>query len=181
MAKLLVECLLFASGAVLAGAEAVELRSSALTQAQLYEPGSVAAWLRVNGEKADKGLAARFYQAGEKQKRQRRWGPAGKSFAASALYYPHPRTLNEYAETKLIFLGVERRRDGDMLAHAVGDLQTTERLYRSVIAADEVLHVLSLKEKQRARGNADCTAGYVSTRTVVSSCEPLRLYGLIGR
>lgn len=131
--------------------------------------------------KADKSLSSEFFIAGEKQKKQRRWGPAGKSFGASALHYPTPRALNQYAEIKLVFLGAERSRDGNLLSHVVSDLRSSELLYRSVISADSVLHEMSVKEQQQARANADCLAKYLRDRIVVPTCKPLRLYGLTRR
>jgi hypothetical protein len=50
-------------------------------------------------------------------------------------------------------------------------------LYRSAIAADEVLNTLSAKEKVELRGNVDCLAAFLRTGKSESDCQPLRAYG----
>jgi hypothetical protein len=178
MLKQLVAFLLFASGAACSNGHMIEHDAPMLTQSQLYEPAQVASWLKENAGKADKTRATQFFDSAVKQKAQHRWGPAGKSFAESALHYPTPRALNEYAEIMLLFLGQERRRDGDLPAHAISDLRFSELLYRSSIAADSVLHTMSADERQRTRENADCLAAYLRDRTGLATCRPLHRYGL---
>jgi hypothetical protein len=178
MAKQLVAFLLFASAAAWSNAQVPEQSAPTMTQAQLYEPARVAAWLKENAAKADKARAAQSFDSAVKKKAQRRWGPAGKSFGHSALHYPTPRALNAYAEIMLIFLGHERRRDGDLHAHAASDLRSSELLYRSAMAADSVLHAMTAEERQQTRENADCLATYVRDRTALATCRPLSHYGL---
>ncbi len=175
MAKQLVALLLFASQAVCLSAKAME-NAPVMQQSELLEPATVAAWLKENASKADKVASKTFFDAGVKQRKQRRLGPAVKSFGASALYYPTPHALNQYAAVTLVALGELRRRDGDARSSEVRDLGYVERLYRSVLAADLVLHTMTAEERQKARENAECLAIYVQDRPALVTCEPLRLY-----
>jgi hypothetical protein len=179
MAKRLVAFLFLASSAAWAGGHVVEQGAPVIPQAHLTEPEQVAAWLKENAGKADKSRSAEFFNAGEKARKQRRWGPAGKSFGGSVLHYPGPRELTEFAEIMLIFLGDVRRGDANPRSHVVKDLRYAERLHRSVLAADAVLHALTVEELQKARENADCLATYLQDQKEVATCKPLRLYGLI--
>jgi hypothetical protein len=78
----------------------------------------------------------------------------------------------------LLYLGHERRVDGNFGKHTMGDLSSAESLYRSVIAADAVLGKLNARERDEVRQNAACLAAYVRSKPIVGRCRPLELYGL---
>ncbi|MCA1857175.1 hypothetical protein LE190_14745 [Massilia oculi] len=169
----------FASGAAWSDLLAREKPVPKLAQTELHEPAVVAAWLKENASKADQAAAKEFFDLGTREKSEHRWSPAVKSFGESAIRYPSPRTLNEYADILLIFFSNIRAREKDIRAHAANDLTAVESVYRSAIAADSVLNTMTQHERQQTRENADCLAAYLRSRTGTATCKPLHKYGLI--
>lgn len=149
-----------------------------LSQQDLKSPERVEAWLKANKQDLDAKAAQDFFQQGVQSKQQRRWGPALKSFGESALRKPSAPTLIEYAEAHLRLLGEMRARDNSYAEHQQRDLTSAEQLYRSALAAENVLPELSSQQRDEALRNADCLAEFLRSPRVLDACEPLRAYGL---
>lgn len=150
-----------------------------LTQDDLRKPAAVSEWLQKNREHADKGKAREFFVAGQKAKAQKRFGPTGKAFGESAIYYPTPETISEFADVTLGMLGEIRSRNKNRKEHLKSDLISAESLYRSALSADSVIKTLSDSERRRIRLNADCVGAYLQSGSSSPTCPPLRIYGLI--
>ena len=149
-----------------------------LEQEDLGNPEVITAWLKENSGKADKTNARWFFEYGVKAKIEKRSGPAGKAFAESAVRYPTPQAINEYADLKLRMLGEIRARTAEGKRHWKSDLTSIAALYQSALAADAVLNTLGTTEKENTRKNAGCLATYVHTKKVQFPCPPLQTYGL---
>ncbi len=182
MAKLSVWSLWFGSIAALFGTVVFAAGSAALPkhlkQEELYNPAIVTAWLKANAATADKVFANQFFEHALKDKKRKAWGPAGKGFCESALFYPTPSALAECANADTRSLGNTRSREKSFSRHSLGDMQRIESLYRSAIAADAVLNTLSAKAKEEMRQNADCLAAFIHVGKSQSECQPLQAYGL---
>ena len=149
-----------------------------LSQQDLKSPERVEAWLEANKQDLDVKAAQDFFQQGVQSKQQRRWEPALKSFGESALRKPSAPTLLEYAEVHLRLLGEMRARDNSYAEHQQRDMSSAEQLYRSALAAENVLPELSSQQREDVRRNADCLAEFLRSRGVQDACGPLRTYGL---
>jgi hypothetical protein len=166
MAKLLAQSLLFASALLLQSTSGLAQDAPKLTQDDLEKPAVVKAWLIENGAKADKKAAKEFFDLGQKLKKEKRWALATKAFGGSAIRYPTPQALNEYAETSIRDLGIRL------------DAQHVVPLYQSAIAADTILHLMSEEEKNATQNNLDCLRVYMQAKKVQPDCHPLQAYGL---
>lgn len=131
-----------------------------------------------NRNALDAQAAQAFFQQGVQSKQQRRWGPALKSFAESALRKPSAPSLVEYAEAHLRLLGEVRAQESGDAPYTQRDLTFAERLYRSALAAEAVLPELSAQQREQTRRNADCLAEYLRSGSAQQACEPLQSYGL---
>lgn len=165
MAKLLAQSLLCAS-ALLQFMPAFARDAPQLIQDDLEKPAVVKAWLMENGTKADKTAAKEFFDLGQKLKKEKRWALATKAFGGSAIRYPTPHALNEYAEASIRDLGPRL------------DVQHVVPLYQSAIAADTVLQVMSEEEKRATQNNLDCLRAYLQVKKAQPGCRPLQAYGL---
>lgn len=166
MAKLLAQSLLFASVLLLQSTLALAHEAPRLIQDDLDKPAVVKAWLIENGVKADKVAAREFFDLGRKLKKEKRWALATKAFGGSAIRYPTPQALNEYAEASIRDLGTRL------------DAQHVVPLYQSAMAADTVLHLMSEEEKRSTQNNLDCLRVYMQLKKVQPDCRPLQAYGL---
>lgn len=137
-----------------------------MLQDDLEKPEVVKAWLIENSARADKESAREFFELGQKLKKERRWALASKAFGGSAIRYPTPQALNEYAEASIRDLGIRL------------DAQYVVPLYQSAIAADTVLHLMSNEEKRATQNNLDCLRVYMQIKKVQPGCRPLQAYGL---
>ena len=175
MAKLLVRFLCLLSALFYSFAFSQE--TLRLGNDDLGKPEVVSAWLQKNGARADQKRAKEFFDGGVKAKKQQRWGPAGKSFGASALYYPTPQVLNEYANVKLHMLGEIRIRNKEDKRQS--DLHFAVSIYRSVLAANTILKTMNTEEESHIRHNIACVIAYLdSSSKLTSDCPPLRIYGI---
>jgi hypothetical protein len=163
--------LLFCCASALADASNAPL----LSQEQLKDSQAVTKWLRKNRGKADTSRAEQFFKSGERAKRQGRWGPAGKAFAESAIRWPRPQALSEYADALLRARGEMRRKANTLHKHSREDLREAEHLYRSALAADGELGMLSAKEKEGLMANVACVSAYVQSGQAVK-CAALDVY-----
>lgn len=166
MAKLLVQLALFVNALVLQSMPALAQEAPRMFQDDLERPEVVKAWLIENGAKADKESAREFFELGRKLKKEKRWALASKAFGGSAIRYPTPQALNEYAEASIRDLGTRL------------DAQYVVPLYQSAIAADTVLHLMSEEEKSATKHNLDCLHVYMQLKKVQPGCRPLQAYGL---
>ena len=180
MAKLSVWSLWLSSALTLLGASALGavIPPDALEQGDLKNPSTVAVWLKANGASADKARVALFFEAGLKEKKRSKWGPAEKGFVASALLYPAPNTLIEYANAVLHSLGAARAREKTVAQYMRTDMIAIESIYRSALAADAVLNTLSATEKKQIGQNADCLSAFIKSGENQIDCQPLQAYGL---
>ncbi len=119
-----------------------------------------------------------MFDAGMKAKTQKRFGPAGKAFGESAIYYPTPDAIREYADINLRSLGEIRERNKNRAEYMKSDLSSALALYQSVLASDAVLTTLSATEKKQTKQNVDCLAGYLRTEKAQTPCPPLQAYGV---
>ena len=147
-----------------------------LDSGDLSEPELISFWVQENGEKVDKKRANEFFDDGVKEKKQQRWGPAVKSFGSSALHYPTPEVLNEYADVSLRSLGQLRAWKKEDKRQS--DLSYIVSLYRSVLAANTVLKTMNLKEEVHVRHNIACITAYMDSAKLISDCTPLQIYGI---
>lgn len=166
MAKLLVQLVLFASALALQSMPVLAQDAPRMLQDDLEKPEVVKAWLIENSARADKESAREFFELGQKLKKERRWALASKAFGGSAIRYPTPQALNEYAEASIRDLGIRL------------DAQYVVPLYQSAIAADTVLHLMSNEEKRATQNNLDCLRVYMQIKKVQPGCRPLQAYGL---
>ncbi len=180
MAKLSAWPLWLSSALTLLGASALGdvTQPKPLEQRDLKNPISVSVWLKANGASADKVGAAWFFKEGLKEKKRGAWGPAGKGFVASALLYPAPNALIEYANAVLHSVGAARAREKTVPQYMRADMIAIEAIYRSALAADAVLNTLSAPEKIQTSQNADCLTTFVRSGKTQPNCQPLQTYGL---
>jgi hypothetical protein len=149
---------------------------AALTQDDLADPVRVAVWLKENSKLADRKQAQHFYSAGKAASAEGRLGIAVKAFSDSAILYPAPDTLAEYADALLREMGGLRARTGTMAKKELGDLTEAERVYRAALAADGELRVLGATAKQQLERDARCVADYLESKRPDLVCRPLGLY-----
>jgi hypothetical protein len=149
-----------------------------LTQEQMGQPDEVAAWLRQNEALADKKIARMAFDHGLRKKKRKDWGGAAKAFAESAIHYPAPAALTEYAENSLRMFGDIRQRDKAYTEHWRRDLGRAEAGYRTALAADAVVKQLNEQERRQTGQNAECLAEYLKTSVKPHNCPPLEMYGM---
>ncbi len=149
-----------------------------LEQDDLTKPAVIAAWLKTNSATAKRNEAELFFKNALKDKNRGAWGPAVKGFGISALRYPAPGTLIEYADVSLRSARIARERKQPDIQSDRNSLAYIESIYLSALAADSVLNTLTPAEKQQARRNADCLGVFVTTGTIQPNCAPLQTYGL---
>lgn len=176
MASRLVASLWCASA--LLATQAVAGSPSALTQEQLSQPDAVAAWLIANGSKADVAVANSLYVYGEKAKQRKDWSAAGKAFAESALHYPTPRALSEYATARLRMQADLKSRNRPSPHDQRQHLELAVSTYKATLAADSVLKQLGEQERLQVQRDIECLAEYLSSSERRGKCRPLELYGI---
>jgi hypothetical protein len=149
-----------------------------LTQDQIGQPDEVVAWLKQNEAFADKKIAQMAYDHGLRKKKRKDWGGAAKAFAESAIHYPTPAALTEYAENSLRMYGDIRQRNKTFTEHWRRDLGKAEAGYRTALAADAVVKQLNEQERRRTEQHAECLAEYLKTSAKSPNCPPLEMYGM---
>lgn len=175
MARTSAVSVLFAS--VLVATQAAAGGAPLLTQQELSQPDAIVAWLGRYERIADKTLAKQAFNDGLQTKKRKDWGAAMKAFGESAVHYPAPRALMEYAEAYLRMLGDLKRRDNPSLEASRGHLATAASTYRAALASDSVLKQLTREEREQAGLNARCLTEYVGSSKSTGPCPPLDLYG----
>lgn len=147
-----------------------------LQQDDLKNPDVISSWLKTNGSAADRRQAEAFFRQGAKAKAKHKWGLAAKAFGESALQFPSPTSLTEYAEAKLHELSDIRVRDKTVVKYKHSDIATVEALLRSALASDAVLNTLSVQDKQQVRQDSECLAAFLQSGANQEDCRPLQVY-----
>ena len=148
-----------------------------VSQAQLGDAEFVAGWLKTNKSSLDLKGATTAFKLGQKYKKNRQWSSAAKSFGESAIRYPSPQTLMQYAEVKSLSLSAVRAREKVIAQYRVSDLTSTLRLYQSAVAANSVLASLSVAEKTKLQANVDCLSAFVAAPDKpAENCAPVKSY-----
>lgn len=172
--------LLFSAHAVLAiAAAAVAPAAVAQTElklADLEAPETVSTWLRLHGNNADRSMAKRMFDIGARARDQRsNWGPAYKGFAESALIYPAPETLVEYANATLHGIAEMQGRDGARDGrNAI--LSQVLRLLTSAQAAQDVLGTLGAAQASGLRADIACLSAHLRKPVPAGKCRPVEAY-----
>jgi hypothetical protein len=148
-----------------------------ISQTQLSDAEFVANWLKVNKSGLDLKGATAAFELGQKYKRNKQWSAAAKGFGESAIRYPSPQTLTQYAEVKSLSLGAVRAREKVVDQYRLSDMTSLLRLYQSAVAANSVLASLSVKEKNQLQANVDCLGAFVAAPDKPHKhCAPLKSY-----
>ena len=159
-----------------AGAQARPARL--LTPAQLEQPAQVRAWLRHHAKEADLERAETARQEGVEDARRGDRGAALKGYGESAIWFPSPAALMDYADAMERFLGALRRHRENRAQYIDSDLHRLEQLYRSAVASDDVLGALAPRARREAVNRAACIARYRKNGKGLAGCAPLAVYGL---
>jgi hypothetical protein len=168
--------LAIAAGAAVAVAAPAAVAQTELKLADLASPETVSTWLRQHGNNADRSMAKRMFDIGARARDQRNnWGPAYKGFAESALIYPAPETLVEYANATLHGIAEMQGRDGTQ-GHSDAVLSQVLRLLTSAQAAQDVLGTLGTARVRRLRANIACLSGHLRQQAAVGPCGPVEAY-----
>jgi len=149
-------------------------RPPMLQQEALSKPELITGWLKQNAA-ADRRDADWFFKTGVKAMTDRRWSLAAKAFGDSALRFPTPQALMEYADAWLHMLHEIRSSPGNAPVAAEPDLAHAEKIFRSALAANALLNSLNAREKEQTEQDATCLASYIQSH-VETDCRPLHLY-----
>lgn len=145
-----------------------------LQQDALSQPEAITDWLKQNAN-VDRTKAERFFNYGVKAKGEQRWSPASKAFGESAVHFPTPQALNEYANAWLHMIHRVRTSPGNAPTAAEPDLEHVEKIFRSALAANEVLNSLNAQEKEQIERDASCLTKYLQSHEDID-CRPLQIY-----
>lgn len=170
--RLSLSSLLLYSAVVFAGAEPPEQ----LSQNDLHNPVVVKQWLEKNAARADKQVAGEFFKIGMNYMQKGNWSAATKSFGESALFFPAPTTLRLRAEAELKMLGMIRARKTGPNEKQNSDLAYGVSMYKTSLAADDVLHQLKSDERKSIEKNIQCMTEFLKNPYVETSCEAVRAY-----
>ena len=169
--------LLFSALVVLATAASASATTQAeLRLADLESPDAVTTWLRLHGNSADRSMAKRMFDIGARARDQRNnWGPAYKGFAESALIYPAPETLVEYANATLHGIAEMQGRDGARDGrNAI--LSQVLRLLTSAQAAQDVTGTLGAAQASGLRADIACLSAHLRKPVPAGKCGPVEAY-----
>jgi hypothetical protein len=171
----------FALVAALSGGAVVA--PTALDQDALTQPQVVTAWLKAHAKTADRQVAQRCFAMGLQAQRQGNWSRASKAFGESALFFPTPAALTSYADNQLRNLGRVRARERIGAHEAAADLKQALNLYRSALAADQDLRMLSPSAAASLKVDEAClsqhleqAAGRETPAGDADACRPVELY-----
>ncbi|MBK6973753.1 MAG: hypothetical protein IPH26_12685 [Sterolibacteriaceae bacterium] len=202
MTKRLALLLWFASGSGLLCAPPSAMGSGAvrspnpsfsLDQSALSQPDTIAAWLKQHATTADRRTAQRYFEMGVSAQKQGNWSRAAKAFGESALFFPTPAALKGYGDSLLRDLASVRARNRDT-TQSGADLSRSLAVYRSALAAEAQLKMLSAPALAQLRADESCLSEHLAkadatTTTAMtparsadrpapaSECRPLALYG----
>lgn len=154
--------------------------NQALTQRDLRNPRTVVETLKADVSNDSKALAKQFFSLGVKYRQRAikdgNWGPVAKAFGESAILYPRPLTLKEYAES---FLRAQSRAAASKgVEEQLEMLHQAIDLYKSTIAADDILRELSQSQRVQIDQDRFCTERFIQDRKPSSSCQPLQWLGI---
>lgn len=158
---------------------ASELTENRWDQMALDKSQVVSAWLKQNEKTADRKRAQLFLDEGAKYEKKGDWSGAVKGFGASALYFPTPMALSRYVDNKLRSLSNVRARNKETGKYQ-SDLEWAIATYRSALAAEEQLKLLSAQELAQLKNDEACLDAYLKDpRWPIpkdTACRPLKLY-----
>lgn len=181
MEKQLARSMWFASFFILFSglATAAEVEKDQLDQRALMNPEAVTKWLEKNAKTADRKFAQITLEYGVKAEKQGNLSAAVKSFGESALSFPAPMTLIGYADNTLRMLSHVRTREKDT-SKVKSDLSAVLGIYRSALAAEEQLKMLSIQALAQLKADENCLDTYLKAPSLPISknaaCRPLKLY-----
>jgi len=151
-----------------------------LTQNDLRNQQAVTECLKSEINENRKASAKQFFLLGIKYRQRAtkdgNWGPVAKAFGESAVLYPRPLALKEYAEASL------KSQSKALLKKSLEEqmelLNQTIDLYRSVIAADSILCELSKDQRVELDQYLNCIEFYMQGGKPSIPCMPLQRLGL---
>ena len=146
-----------------------------LTQEALADPRAVARSLERKPAPSARVAAEKLAALAASAQAQANWSRAAKAYGESAVFYPAPRTLIGYAEAFLHDIAAVRARTGDT-ASARADLTHASGIYRSALAADDLVPQLSASEKKGAADAASCLEAHIAGNAAPGDCRPLKIY-----
>lgn len=147
-----------------------------LTQDELLgNPAAVATWLRDNASRADRKTAATFAKLGAKYKARGDWSGASKAYGESAIHYPDPVVVLEYARVRTLDLASVRayNKRPDLIA---SDATSFLKLYQVVHAAQGQLGSLSSHQAAKVEQAIQCLSAPGAASQVPTHCGPLKAY-----
>ena len=155
-----------------ANAQALRL----LTQDDLLgNTAAVASWLRENASTADRKTAATFAKLGATYKSRGDWSGASKAYGESAIHWPDPVVVLEYARARTLDLASVRayNKRPDLIA---SDAASLLKLYRVVHAAQGQLGSLNKAQAAKVEQAIQCLSAPGAASQVTSDCGPLKAY-----
>lgn len=151
-----------------------------LAQRDLRNPQAVVETLKSEINDDRKVSAKQFFSLGVKYRQRaskdNNWGPAAKAFGESAVLYPRPLALKEYADSSL--RSQSRTAGSKGLEEQLEVLSQTIDLYGSALAADSVLHELSRDQRAQLDQYRSCAERFLQERKPSSPCQPLQSLGM---
>lgn len=146
-----------------------------LTQEDLAQPGRIVAWLEQHADAASDPAAATWFEQGRAAEAAGNWSKAVKAYGESALRYPASSTLLRHADVSVVAIAAVRARAGTA-GVAKQELAAIRDLYRSVVAADAIVHRLSPEDAMAAAHAVACLSAFVESGADDGNCLPLTRY-----
>ncbi len=145
----------------------------------LENPQAIAAWLDKYAATANKRAAQIEFARGEAYQKRRYWSAASKAFGESALAFPTPAALVARTDNRLRGLAEIRVREKET-THARDDLAGALPVYRSALAAEGRLRMLSASALAQLQADEACLNAHLEANTASTwtpqTCRPLSLY-----
>lgn len=159
---------------------ASDVLGQSLTNGDLRNPKVVVETLKSGVSSGSKASAQKFFSLGVEYRRRAgkdgNWGPAAKAFGESALLYPLPMTLKEFADSSLRSQSRAAARKG--VEAQVEALADAISLYRSAVAADDIVRQLDRGQREQLDQNQFCAERFIKDRKLSLSCQPLNWLGI---
>lgn len=154
----------------------VAAASERIAQTDLVTPESVTSALRSEIGDPTRASAKQLFALGlkyrERAEKDGNWAPAAKAFGESALLYPSPLTLMQYADCTLQATSRMARAEG--AEEPSQQLEGMLPIYDSAIVADKILHELTSDQRAQVIHYRNCLADYLRDRQAASRCLPLQ-------
>lgn len=147
-----------------------------LTQVDLESAKAVAEALKSEISGANKLSARQFFLLGTKYQRRAvkdgNWAPAAKAFGESAILFPRPLALSQYAESSLKAASktvLAKGKDAQLQL-----LKQTIDIYDSALAADDIQHELNPAQRAQLVQDRNCSKEYLLNQKPLAHCPPLQ-------